>query len=73
MIMTWRDREGLLNLVICDDSRVVDKTESGGDEDENDVEDMRKQWYGLPDRVGKTMYRCNYTPDLNPYLPYRGW
>jgi len=30
MIMTWRDREGLLDCVFCDESRVVDEKE--GDE-----------------------------------------
>jgi len=30
MIMTWRDREGWLNFVFCDDSRVVDEKERDG-------------------------------------------
>jgi hypothetical protein len=37
--MAWRDREGWLNFVFCDDGRVVDEKERDGDEDENDVED----------------------------------
>jgi hypothetical protein len=28
MIMVWRDREGCLNIVFCDDGRVVDEKES---------------------------------------------
>jgi len=39
MIMTWRDRERYLNLVFCDDSKVVDDKERDGVEDEYDVED----------------------------------
>jgi len=35
--------------------------------------DIRNQGYNLPDWVGKTSYRCNYTPDRDSYLPYRGW
>jgi hypothetical protein len=27
MLMAWRDREGLPNLVFCDDGRVVDEKE----------------------------------------------
>jgi len=27
----------------------------------------------LPDWVGKTSYRCYYTPDRDSYLPYWGW
>ena len=34
---------------------------------------MRNQGYDLPDWVGKTSYRCNYTPDGDSYLPYRRW
>jgi len=34
---------------------------------------MRNQGYDLPDWVGKTSYRCYYTPDRDSYLPYRGW
>jgi len=30
MIMTWRDREGWVNFVFCDDCRVGDKKERGG-------------------------------------------
>jgi len=37
MIMTWRDREGLLTFVFCDDSRVVDEKERDGDADENNM------------------------------------
>jgi hypothetical protein len=40
MIIAWRDREGRLNFVFCDDGTVVYEKESDGDEDENDVEDM---------------------------------
>jgi len=35
--------------------------------------DMRNQGYHLPDWVGNTSYRCNYTPDRDLYLLYRGW
>jgi len=47
-----------------------------GDEDENDGGirgDMGNQGYNLPDWVGMTSYRCNYTPDQASYLLYRGW
>jgi len=46
-----------------------------GDEDEYDMEDtsLRNQEYNLPDWVGKTSYRCNYTLDRDLYLLYRGW
>jgi hypothetical protein len=47
-----------------------------GDEDENDGEDtgdMSNQGYDLPNWVGMTSYRCNYTPDRDSYLLYRGW
>ena len=46
-----------------------------GDEDGNDMvrADMRNQGCDLPDWVGKTSYRCNYPPDRDSYLPYRGW
>ena len=33
--------------------------------------DMSNERYNWPDRVGKTSYRCNYTPDQDVYLPYR--
>jgi hypothetical protein len=33
---------------------------------------MKNQGYDLPDRVGKTTYRCNYKLHWNLYLPYRG-
>jgi len=36
-------------------------------------EDMRDQGYELPGWVGKTSYRCNYTPYRESYQPYRGW
>jgi len=36
MIMAWRDREGWLNYVFCDDGREREM----GDEDGNDMEDM---------------------------------
>jgi len=42
MIMAWRDTEGWLDFVFCDDSRVVDEKERDGDEDENDVEDYEQ-------------------------------
>jgi len=32
--------------------------------------DMRDQGNNLPDWVGKTSYRCNYTADRDSYLPY---
>jgi len=35
--------------------------------------DMWNHGYELPDWVGKTAYRCNYTPDRNSYLLYWGW
>jgi len=39
MILAWRDREGWLNFVFCnDDGRAVNKKERDGDEEENDVE-----------------------------------
>jgi len=34
--------------------------------------DMRNQEYDLRDWVGKTSYRCDYMPDRESYLPYRG-
>ena len=34
--------------------------------------DMRNQGYDLPDWVGKITYQCNYTPDRDSYLPFRG-
>jgi hypothetical protein len=46
-----------------------------GDENENNVEDTsgyEKSGYDLPDLVGKPLSRCNYTPDLDWYLPYQG-
>jgi hypothetical protein len=46
-----------------------------GDEDTYNMEDMsmRNQEYDLPDWVGKTSSRCNYTPDRDSYLLYQGW
>jgi len=35
MIMAWRDREGLLNFVFCDDGREREM----GDEDGNNMDD----------------------------------
>ena len=35
--------------------------------------DMRNQQYDLPEWVGKIWYRCNYMPDRDSYLLYRGW
>jgi hypothetical protein len=66
MIMAWRDCEGWLNFVFCDDGTV---------EDENEIRrmkmgtiwriraDMRNKGYDLPDWVLKSSYRCNYPPD----------
>ena len=34
---------------------------------------MRNRGYDLPYWVGKTSYRCNYTPNWDFYLPYPGW
>jgi len=42
MIMAWRDSEGGLNLVYCDDGSVVNEKQRDGDEDENDVEDTSR-------------------------------
>jgi hypothetical protein len=47
-----------------------------GDEDENDGENTSKydeSGYKIPDSVGMTSYRCDYTPDWDSYLLYRGW
>jgi hypothetical protein len=48
-----------------------------GDEEENDMEDMsgykKSEVYDLPDWVQKTLYRCDYPPAWEPYLPYQGW
>ena len=38
MIMAWRDQEGWLKFMFCDDGKVVDEKERHGDEVENDVE-----------------------------------
>jgi len=35
--------------------------------------DMSNEGYNLADWVGKTSYQCNYTPDRDTDLPYRGW
>ena len=35
--------------------------------------DMRNQGNDMPDWVGKTSYRCEFAPDQDSYLPYRGW
>jgi len=35
--------------------------------------EMSNHRYDLPDVVGMTSYRCDYTPDEDSYLPYRGW
>jgi len=35
--------------------------------------DMSNEGYDLPDWVGMTSYRCNYTLDRNSYLLYQGW
>jgi hypothetical protein len=46
-----------------------------GDENEKDVEDTSgydKSGYDLPDWVRKTSYWCNYRPDRDSYLPFRG-
>ena len=34
--------------------------------------DMGNQRNNVPDWVGKMTYRCNYMPDRDSYLPYRG-
>jgi len=34
--------------------------------------DMRNQAYNLPDQVGMTSDRCDYKPDRDSYLLYRG-
>jgi len=34
--------------------------------------DMRNQGDDLLDWVGKTSYRCYYTPDWDSYLPFQG-
>jgi len=57
--MAWRDREGWLNFVFCDDRSVEDEKEGDGDDDENDVEDtsgyeklgLRVAWLGIEDLV----------------------
>jgi len=76
LIMAWRDREGWLNFVFCDDDRVVNEEERWW------IKmgmmwriraDRRIQRYDFPDWVGKISNRCNDTPDRNIYLPYRGW
>jgi len=50
MIMESRDRKGWLNIVFCDDDRVVgEKERELRDKDEDDVEDT--SWYeksGVP-------------------------
>jgi len=59
MIMAWRDREGWLHFVFCDDGRVVDEKERDEDEDENDMENtsgyeksrVRLAWLGWEDLV----------------------
>jgi len=38
--MTWRDTEGCLNFVFCDDGRVVDEKERDWDQDEKEVENL---------------------------------
>jgi len=43
MIMSWRDREGWLNFVFCDDGWVVDKKERDGG--------WRWEWYGGYKRI----------------------
>jgi len=76
MIMAWRDREGGLNFVFCDDGRVVDKKERWWMKMGmiwRIRAEMRNQGYDLPDWVWKTSYRCNYSLDRDSYLPYRGW
>jgi len=34
---------------------------------------IQNQGYNLPEWVGKTTYKWNYTRDQDSYLPYRGW
>jgi len=57
MIMAWREREGWLEFVFCDDGRVVDETGRKlglkmGTMWKIRV-DTRNQRYDLPDWVGK--------------------
>jgi len=77
MIMTWRDREGWLNFVFRNDSRVVDEKERYGGWSWERCGGlrggMRKQGYNLPDSVWMTSDWCNYMPEQDPYLLYRGW
>jgi len=35
--------------------------------------DMRYHRHDLPDWVGMNSDQCDYMPDWNSYLPYRGW
>jgi len=35
--------------------------------------EMKNPGYDLADWVGKASYRCNYAPDRDSCLPYRGW
>jgi len=60
MIMTWRDREAWLNIVFCNDGRVVDEKER----DENEVEDasgyeqsrVQVSWSGWEDLVSVLLH-----------------
>jgi hypothetical protein len=62
--MTWRDREGWLDFVFCDDGKVVDNKERDGEEDENDVEDtsgheqsgVQLAWLGWADLVSVLLH-----------------
>jgi hypothetical protein len=38
--MTWRDRDGRLNFVFCDDGRAVDDNKRDGEEEEKYEENM---------------------------------
>jgi len=64
MMMAWRDREGWLDFVFCDDGRVEDEKARDGDGDENDVEDMsgykksrvRLAWLGIENLVSVRLH-----------------
>jgi hypothetical protein len=54
MIMPWRNREGLLNFVFCDDGRVEDEKERRGMKMgtiRRIRADTRNQGYDFPDWV----------------------
>jgi hypothetical protein len=58
--MAWRDTEGQLHLVFCDDGRESEMEDEGG----NDMEDTsgyEKSGCDMPHLVEKTSYWC-YNP-----------